>query len=128
MELSLFKQLCIIICSPWVGAAGRAGGKFKGYIAPFCEIEELKKAIRYPEELRSTNIEGNVYLKVLFNKTVLKTELLDDLDGLYFFDKIDMRSNSTSHKKIPKLDLKVPEPKIAKKIVPVYFIKFRLLR
>jgi hypothetical protein len=51
---------------------------------------------------------------------VLKTELLDDLDGLYFFDKIDMRSNSTSHKKIPKLDLKVPEPKkIAKKIIPV---------
>lgn len=53
---------------------------------------------------------------------MLKTELLDDLDGLYFFDKIDMRSNSTSHKKIPKLDLKASEPKIAKKIVPVDFI------
>ncbi len=54
---------------------------------------------------------------------MLKTELLDDLDGLYFFDKIDMRSNSTSHKKIPKLDLKVPEPKIAKKIIPVCLVK-----
>lgn len=42
--------------------------KKNGYFAPFCEIEELKKAIIYPEELRSTNIEGNVFLKVLFNK------------------------------------------------------------
>jgi hypothetical protein len=51
---------------------------------------------------------------------VIKTELLDDLDGLYFFDKIEMRSNSTSHKRIPKLDLKkTTVPNIAKKIVPV---------
>lgn len=52
---------------------------------------------------------------------MLKTELLDDLDGLYFFDKIVMRANSTLHKKVPKLDLKSSETKIAKKIIPVFY-------
>ena len=35
---------------------------------------------------------------------MMNRNVLDDLDAIYFFDKIDMRSNSASHKKIPKLD------------------------
>jgi hypothetical protein len=53
---------------------------------------------------------------------VINTELMDDLDGLYFFDKINMRSNSICHKNIPKLDLKIAEPKISKKIVAVLYL------
>ena len=36
---------------------------------------------------------------------MMNKNVLDDLDAIYFFDKINMRSNSASHKKIPKLDL-----------------------
>jgi len=39
---------------------------------------------------------------------------LDDLDSIYFFDKINMRSNSASITKIPKLDFNVMKIKLRK--------------
>lgn len=37
---------------------------------------------------------------------------IDDLDSIYFFDKINMRSNSASITKIPKLDFNVMKLKL----------------
>lgn len=37
---------------------------------------------------------------------------LDDLDSIYFFDKINMRSNSASITKVPKLDFNVMKIKL----------------
>jgi hypothetical protein len=39
-------------------------------------------------------------------KTEINSKVIDDLDALYFFDKIEMRSNSQTPSKIPRLDLK----------------------
>lgn len=58
---------------------------------------------------------------------VINKNVVDDLDAIYFFDKVNMRANSASHKKIPKLDLnfvqekmKAPEVHNIKKIpVPI---------
>jgi hypothetical protein len=46
--------------------------------------------------------------------TMINKNVVDDLDGIYFFDKIDARANSASHKKIPKLDLNFLESKYRK--------------
>ena len=42
--------------------------------------------------------------------TMINKNLLDDLDAIYFFDKINIRANSASHNKIPKLDLNFLNP------------------
>ncbi len=39
---------------------------------------------------------------------------IDDLDSIYFFDKIQMRSNSASITKIPKLDFNIMKLKLKK--------------
>lgn len=41
---------------------------------------------------------------------------VDDLDSFYFFDKINMRSNSASLKKVPKLDFNVMKMKLNKNV------------
>jgi hypothetical protein len=60
---------------------------------------------------------------------VINSNVVEDLDSLYFFDKIEMRANSTSHKVVPKLDLqfiemfKAQQKKAeAKKIISVKFL------
>ena len=62
-----------------------------------------KENLNFTESVNETNSEMNI------NKTriikMMNKNVLDDLDAIYFFDKINMRSNSASHKKIPKLDL-----------------------
>lgn len=37
---------------------------------------------------------------------------IDDLDSIYFFDKINMRSNSASITKVPKLDFNIMKVKL----------------
>lgn len=37
--------------------------------------------------------------------SMINQNLVDDLDAICFFDKINMRSNSTTHSNVPKLDL-----------------------
>lgn len=39
---------------------------------------------------------------------------IDDLDSIYFFDKINMRSNSASITKVPKLDFNIMKLKLKK--------------
>jgi len=43
---------------------------------------------------------------------VINKNNIDDLDSIYFFDKINMRSNSASITKIPKLDFNVMKLKL----------------
>ena len=45
---------------------------------------------------------------------IAKNNIVDDLDSIYFFDKIKMRSNSASNNKIPKLDFNTMKLKIKK--------------
>jgi hypothetical protein len=53
---------------------------------------------------------------------VINSNALEDLDAIYFLEKIDMRAHSTMHKHIPKLDLQLVNHK-KEKIIPVT-IKF----
>lgn len=36
---------------------------------------------------------------------MINKNVIDDLDAIYFFDKVNMRANSANHTNIPKLDL-----------------------
>lgn len=47
--------------------------------------------------------------------TMLNRNCVDDLDSIYFFDKINMRANSASHNNIPKLNLNFLQMKPKKK-------------
>jgi hypothetical protein len=47
--------------------------------------------------------------------TMLNKNCVDDLDSIYFFDKINMRANSASHNNIPKLNLNFLQIKPKKK-------------
>ena len=47
--------------------------------------------------------------------TMINKNVVDDLDGIYFFDKINMRANSANHKNVPKLDLNFLQLKYKKK-------------
>jgi hypothetical protein len=48
---------------------------------------------------------------------VIDKNIVDDLDAIYFSDKIDMRAHSVSHTNIPKLDLNFAHVSGAKKKV-----------
>ncbi len=46
---------------------------------------------------------------------MINKNLVDDLDAIYFFDKINMRANSASHNNIPKLDFNFLQPQMKTK-------------
>jgi hypothetical protein len=48
---------------------------------------------------------------------VISKNVVDDLDAIYFFDKFNMtRANSTSHAKVPVLDLGFAKTKMKNQI------------
>jgi hypothetical protein len=82
-----------------------------------------------PEKDRETTMEPNIGFnnksRMVTSKKnlilVINNNALEDLDAIYFFDKIDMRAHSTSHKTVPKLDLQMldRQKKAVKNIIPV---------
>jgi hypothetical protein len=49
---------------------------------------------------------------VIINKLDMNRNNINDLEALYFVDKVQMRSNSVSENKIPRLDFNIFNPNV----------------
>ena len=71
----------------------------------------IKESERTGREINDAACERNKgRMMAMINKNIV-----DDLDAIYFFDKINMRANSASHNNIPKLDLNFLQVKTKKR-------------
>jgi hypothetical protein len=56
---------------------------------------------------------------------LINKNMLDDLDAIYFFDKINMRTKSATHNNVPKLNFNFLDMESSKNKKPVFIFNIR---